>query len=109
MSIFSGAAAWASKEAHAGDRLPYRALIDENIVLLRDGSVMIALQVPGLAFETADTVELNAHAAAREVMLRGTLDARFVLCHHVIRHRVEVTLDGGFEDPLCAHIDARWQ
>ncbi len=109
MSVFSGAAAWAGKEAHAGDRLPYRALIDENIVALRDGSVMIALQVPGLAFETADTIELNAHAAAREVLLRGALDARFVLYHHVIRHRVSVNLDGSFDDPLCAHIDARWQ
>ena len=109
MSIFSGAAGWASKEAHAGDRLPYRALIDGNVVALRDGSVMIALQVPGLAFETADTIELNAHAAAREVLLRGALDARFVLYHHVIRHRVQVGLDGHFDDPLCAHIDARWQ
>ncbi len=109
MSMFSGAAAWSSKEAHAGDRLPYRALIDENVVSLRDGSLMIAMQVPGLAFETADTDELNAHAAAREVLLRGALDARFVLYHHVIRHRVAVTLDGMFDDPLCAHIDARWQ
>jgi type IV secretion system protein VirB4 len=109
MSLFAGAAGWARKEAHAGDRLPYRALIDENVVALRDGSVMIALQVPGLAFETADTNELNAHAAAREVLLRGVLDARFVLYHHVIRHRVQVALDGGFEDPLCAHVDARWQ
>ena len=88
MSIFSGAAGWAKKEAQAGDRLPYRALIDGNVVALRDGSVMIAMQVPGFAFETADTVELNAHAAAREVLLRGALDARFVLYHHVIRHRV---------------------
>jgi type IV secretion system protein VirB4 len=109
MSIFSGAAAWAKKESHAGDRLPYRALIDENVVLLRDGSVMIALQVPGLAFETADTVELNSHASAREVLLRGALDARFMFYHHVIRHRVQVALDGQFDDPLCAHINERWQ
>jgi len=109
MSIFSGAAGWAKKEAQAGDRLPYRALIDGNVVALRDGSVMIAMQVPGFAFETADTVELNAHAAAREVLLRGALDARFVLYHHVIRHRVQVSLDGQFDDPLCEHIDARWR
>ena len=28
---------WAKKEALAGDRLPYLALVDENVVLLRDG------------------------------------------------------------------------
>lgn len=106
---FAGAAAWARKEAHAGDRLPYHALVDEDVVLLRDGSVMCVLAVPGLAFETADTIELNAHTAAREVMLRSVLDARFALAHHVIRRRVHAELDGTFEDPLAAHIDARWK
>ncbi|MFA7586330.1 MAG: VirB4 family type IV secretion/conjugal transfer ATPase, partial [Novosphingobium sp.] len=109
MGILSGAAAWAKKEAHAGDRLPYLALVDENVVLLRDGSVMLSLMVPGLAFETADTDELNAHTAAREVLLRSALDSRFVLYHHVIRRRVEVGLDGTFDDPLAAHIDTEWK
>jgi len=97
------------KEALAGDRLPYLALVDENILMLRDGSVMISLMVPGLAFETADTDELNAHAATREVLLRSALDARFVLYHHVIRRQVDVALDGNFDDPFSAHIDARWR
>jgi type IV secretion system protein VirB4 len=100
---------WASKEALAGDRLPYLALLDEHAVLLRDGSVMLALQVPGLAFETADSDELNAHVATREVLLRSSLDARFVLYHHVIRRRVEIELESSFDDPLAAHIDARWR
>ena len=83
-----GAAAWSRKEVHAGDRLPYLRLVDSNTVLLRDGSLMTALQVPGLLFETEETAALNAHAATREVMLRSNLDARFVLYHQVIRRRV---------------------
>lgn len=104
-----GAAAWSAKEARVGDRLPYARLIDESTVLLRDGSVMSALQIPGLLFETEDSDALNAHAATREVMLRSTLDARFVMYHHVIRRRVEVELDAEFPDALSAHIDARWK
>ncbi len=104
-----GAAAWSAREAQAGDRLPYATLVDADIVLLRDGSLMGALQVPGLLFETEDTDALNAQAATREVMLRSNLDARFVLYHHVIRRRVEVELDATFDDPLSAHIDARWR
>lgn len=100
---------WGRREAHAGDRLPYLALVDEHVVLLRDGSVMLSLMVPGLAFETADTGELNAHAATREVLLRSALDARFVLYHHVVRRQVEVELEGRFADPVSAHIDARWR
>ncbi|ROT93999.1 VirB4 family type IV secretion/conjugal transfer ATPase [Altererythrobacter sp. FM1] len=109
MSKWIGAAAWSAKEARAGDRLPYARLIDGNTVLLRDGSVMTALQVPGLLFETEDSEALNAHATTREVMLRSTLDARFVMYHHVIRRRVEIELESEFADPLAAHIDRRWK
>ncbi|AKM07675.1 VirB4 family type IV secretion/conjugal transfer ATPase [Pelagerythrobacter marensis] len=109
MSNWIGAAAWSAKEARAGDRLPYARLIDESTALLRDGSVMTALQVPGLLFETEDSDALNAHAATREVVLRSTLDARFVMYHHVVRRRVEVELDAEFDDPLSQHIDARWK
>jgi type IV secretion system protein VirB4 len=84
-------------------------MIDDNVVLLRDGSVMLSLLVPGLAFETADSIELNAHAATRELLLRSALDSRFVLYHHVIRRRVHVELEATFEDPIAAHIDARWR
>lgn len=104
-----GAAAWSAKEAPAGERLPYARLVDENVLLLRDGSLMGALQVPGLLFETEDTDALNAHAQTREVMLRSNLDARFVMYHHVIRRRVSVELEASFDDPLSAHIDRRWR
>ncbi len=104
-----GPAAWSRKEAHAGDRLPYLRLVDANTILLRDGSLMTALQVPGLLFETEDTMALNAHAATREVLLRSNLDARFVLYHHVVRRRVSVSLEASFDDPLSAHIDKRWR
>src|SRR6478735_5159914 len=104
-----GAAAWSAKEAHAGDRLPYARLVDEHTLLLRDGSLMGALQVPGLLFETEDTDALNAHAITREVMLRSNLDARFVMYHHVVRRRVSVELEASFDDPLAAHIDRRWR
>ncbi len=106
---FLGAASWAKKETQAGDRLPYHSLVDENIVLLRDGSVMLSLLVPGISFETTDSDELSAHTATREVVLRSSLDARFVLYHHVIRRRVEVEINSTFDDLLAAHIDARWR
>ena len=108
MGKWTGAALWGAKEAKAGDRLPYLRFVDEHVVLLRDGSLMLSLLVPGLNFETTDSDELNAHTATREVLLRSALDARFVLYHHVIRRRVNVALEAAFDDPLAAHIDARW-
>lgn len=100
---------WARREARAGDRLPYDSFVEDSVVLLRDGSVMLSLMVPGVAFETADSVELDAQTATRELLLRSALDARFVLYHHVIRRRVHVELDARFDDPLAEHIDRRWR
>ncbi|WBY17342.1 VirB4 family type IV secretion/conjugal transfer ATPase [Erythrobacteraceae bacterium WH01K] len=107
MKKWIGAAAWSDKEVRAGDRLPYLRLVDEHTMQLRDGSLMTVLQVPGLLFETEDTAALNAHAATREVVLRSTLDARFVMVHHVVRRRVSVDLNARFPDPLSQHIDDR--
>lgn len=109
MNKWIGPAAWNAREARAGDRLPYARLVDQHCLMLRDGSLMTAIQVPGLLFETEDNDALNAHAASRETLLRSTLDARFVLYHHVIRRRVDVQLDARFDDPLSAHIDQRWR
>ena len=75
MSKWIGAAAWGAKEARAGDRLPYARLLDESTVLLRDGSVMTALQVPGLLFETEDSEALNAHQAMTTVASNMSRDS----------------------------------
>ncbi|MEN9392186.1 MAG: hypothetical protein RJB02_990 [Pseudomonadota bacterium] len=97
------------KEALAGSRLPYRHLLDENVVLLEDGSIMMTLLVPGISFETADSSELNAQMATREIMFRSALDARFIFYHHILRRRVDVGLEGKFEDVLAGYIDERWK
>jgi type IV secretion system protein VirB4 len=102
-------ARWRRREARAGDRLPYAELIGSHVVALRDGSLLVALHVPGWPAETALATEINAHAAQRDVWLRAGLDARFVFGHHIVRRRVAVDFAGAFDDPLSAHIDARWR
>ncbi len=102
-------ARWARREARAGDRLPYASLVDSHVVALRDGSLLVALHVPGWPAETAQASEINALAAQRDVWLRAGLDARFVFGHHIVRRRIAVDFAGAFDDPLSAEIDARWQ
>jgi len=97
------------RPARAGDRLPYAGLLDERTVLLRDGALMQVLHLSGFAFETADTVDLNHHQAARDAALRAVGSSRYVVHHHILRRRVQAGLDGDFADPVCAEIDRRWQ
>jgi len=109
-SADSGAIArWARKEQRAGDRLPYQRLIDERTVELRDGSLMRSIHVPGIAFETADADELNHAHGVREMLLRSTLDARFVLYRHIIRRPVSAALPQVEGPAFARHLDGLWR
>ncbi|WP_294172129.1 VirB4 family type IV secretion/conjugal transfer ATPase [uncultured Sphingomonas sp.] len=106
---WKGAASWAKREHRAGDRLPYRRLLDESTVELRDGSLMRSIHVPGMAFETADADELNHAQGVREMLLRSTLDARFVLYRHIIRSPVAVGLSAVEGPGFARRMDELWR
>lgn len=104
-----GAWSWAAREHRAGDRLPYRRMVDERTVELRDGSLMLSIEVAGMAFETEDADELNHAQNVREMLLRSTLDARFILYRHVIRRPVSVSLSPVSEPAFAERLDALWR
>jgi type IV secretion system protein VirB4 len=93
---WKGPAAWARREARAGDRLPYARHLDAATLALRDGSLMQMIRVEGLPFETEDAEQLDHMLAVRETTLRSVLDARFVVYHHVVRRRVAAALEADF-------------
>lgn len=103
-----GPAIWAKREVSAGERLPYARLADERTVQLRDGSLMQALAISGMPFETTESEQLDHLHAVRDVMLRTALDSSFVLYHHVIRRRVDVAIGGDFVAPWAAALNQAW-
>jgi type IV secretion system protein VirB4 len=106
---WKGLAAWAPREARAGDRLPYARHVDDATIALRDGSVMQMIHLAGLPFETEDAGQLDHMLTLRDLLLRSALDSRFVVYHHVVRRPVEAGLEATFPDPFTALLDARWQ
>lgn len=99
----------ARREQKAGERLPYARHLDGATLLTRDGAVMQTLHLKGLSFETADTEELNHRQTVRDTMLRAINNRQFTLYHHIVRRRVEASLDGDFTDPVSAGIDRLWR
>lgn len=97
------------REAPAGARLPYARHLDAATVLLRDGRMMQVIHLQGLAFETADSDELNYRKAVRETMLRGLAFPKFALYHHIVRRQVSPRLEGLFTDPVCRFLDEAWR
>ncbi len=97
------------REQTAGSRLPYGHHVDDRIVALRDGTLMLVVQLSGLLFETADSDDLNYRKALRDASLRAIGSSRFAIYHHVLRRRVAPGGDGAFADDFSRHLDAIWQ
>ncbi|MEN9855670.1 MAG: hypothetical protein RLZZ157_796 [Pseudomonadota bacterium] len=98
----------APKEAPAGSRLPYARHIDDATIETRDGMLMQVIKIEGLAFETADTEDLNYRKAIRDTMLRSIAHARFAIVHHVVRTPVKPSLDSEFPDVFSQELDRQW-
>jgi type IV secretion system protein VirB4 len=98
----------AHREAPAGARLPYARHIDDATIETRDGMILQVIKIDGLAFETADTEDLNYRKAIRETMLRSIAHARFAIVHHVVRSPVKPSLESDFPDAFSAELDRQW-
>lgn len=97
------------REQTAGSRLPYSHHVDDRIVALRDGSIMLVLKVEGFLFETADAQEINYRKQLRDAALRSIGSSRFAIYHHVLRRRVEPELDAEFPDDFSSRLDEAWR
>ena len=97
------------REIPAGRHLPYLRHVDDQILELRDGTLMATLRLAGLAFETTDSDALNYRKDLRDAMLRAVAHPRLALYHHIQRHPVAATTTGLFPDAFSAKLDARWQ
>lgn len=97
------------REAPVGRHLPYARHVDAHTIETRDGLLLQVIALRGLLFETADTDEINYRKRLRDAMLQAIGSSRFALYHHIVRRRVEVELDGQFDDPFSAKLDTIWR
>jgi type IV secretion system protein VirB4 len=98
-----------AREQSAGSRLPYAHHVNDRVLRLRDGTLMLAIRMRGLLFETAESDELNYRKTLRDAMLRAIGSSRYALYHHIVRRRVQPAAGGDFPDAFSARLDAEWQ
>ena len=98
-----------SRELGVSKFIPYARHIDDHTISTQDGLLMQTLRVRGFAFETADTIDLNALKRVRATMLRALSNSRFALYHHIIRREVSAYPDGFFDNPFCQALDDRYR
>src|SRR6185295_14884694 len=99
----------AAREKPAGHHLPYARHVDDHTIETRDGLLMQVIHLRGLLFETADTDEINYRKRLRDAMLQSIGSSRFALYHHIVRRRIDVTLDADHRDDFSRQLDAAWR
>jgi type IV secretion system protein VirB4 len=95
----------AQREATPEKFLPYARHVNEEMVALDSGDIMLTFELQGRAFETADVRDLNDWHTKLNGMLRNLHDERLSIWTHLIRMRVDQYPGGAFKSGFAADLD----
>ncbi|GHH19880.1 transporter [Sphingomonas glacialis] len=95
----------AQREVTPAKFLPYARHINEDMVVLDSGDIMLTFELQGRAFETADVRDLNDWHTKLNGMFRNLHDERLSIWTHLIRMRVEQYPGGKFKSGFAADLD----
>lgn len=95
----------AQREATPEKFLPYARHINEEMVALDSGDIMLTFELQGRAFETSDVRDLNDWHTKLNGLLRNLHDERLSVWTHLIRMRVDQYPGGAFKSGFAADLD----
>lgn len=98
----------ALKEVMPTKFLPYARHVNDQVVALDSGAIMLTFELQGRAFETADVRDLNDWHSKLNVMLRNLHDDRLSIWTHLVRTRVEQYPGGNFRSRFARDLDAAY-
>ncbi|OAO04841.1 transporter [Sphingomonadales bacterium EhC05] len=95
----------AQREATPEKFLPYARHIDDQMVALDSGDIVLTFELTGRAFETSDVRDLNDWHTKLNGLLRNLHDERLSVWTHLIRMRVDQYPGGAFKSGFAADLD----
>jgi type IV secretion system protein VirB4 len=95
----------AQREATPEKFLPYARHVNDEMVALDSGDIMLTFELQGRAFETADVRDLNDWHTKLNGMLRNLHDERLSIWTHLIRMRVDQYPGGAFKSGFASDLD----
>jgi len=96
------------REGDARPHLPYARHVNDHVVALDSGALMLVFQVQGASFETADARDLNDWHHKLNQAWRNLADEQLAIWHHVIRRRVEIEPSTGYRSAFAAELGATY-
>lgn len=95
------------REASISQHVPYLRHVDDNVVVTKSGFLVAVIQLSGLPFQTLDQAELNNRMGNRNTTLRNLSTSRFAVYTTIVRRHVTPEIEGEFDNPFVAELDAR--
>ena len=96
------------REAGISKHLPITHFLDSSTFELKSGQIGCVMEFQGIAFDTANMEELNRFKFLKHSVI-AELDESFCLYEYILRHRLEMKLDGCFPDDFTVAIDRAYQ
>ncbi len=99
----------AARERPGENYIPYRRHLDETTVVLEGRGLLSVIELDGMAFQTADTVDINGHHFAWNTLLRNAADDSVMLWSVTLRRRSAQYPDGTFPNAFAQGLDDRYR
>ncbi len=97
------------RELTAARTLPYARHVNDRVVALDTGALMLAFRLDGASFETADVRDLNDRHAKLNGAWRNLASDRLAVWHHLVRREAEPPAPGAFRSDFARDLDAAYR
>lgn len=90
------------------EHVPFLRHEDESVLVTKAGFLACFIRMGGLPFQTMDQAELNARVLNRNTTFRNLSSSRFAVYGTIIRRHIDPEIEGEFDNPFVAELDARY-
>ena len=96
------------QEMGVKEHVPFLRHVDDHVMVTKAGFLVCVVRMGGLPFQTMDQAEINARVLNRNTTLRNLSSSRFAVYSTIIRRHITPEIEGEFDNPFVAELDARY-
>lgn len=99
----------AGRETSVARNLPYARHVNDRILALDTGALMMSFRLEGASFETADIREINDRQIKLNGAWRNLASDRLALWHHFVRRPADAPVAGAFRSAFARDLDVAYR
>jgi type IV secretion system protein VirB4 len=98
-----------ARETDATRTLPYARHVNDRVLALDTGALMLSFRLEGASFETADVRDLNDWHGKLNGTWRNLASDRLAVWHHLVRREADLPAPGAFRSDFACDLDRAYR